>query len=81
MLSKPQLINGGIGVAVVGIAAGAFFVLNGVPQTAADTTARTVAVSSADLAAVSTASGNVSPQAPPSSMRRTAPGLSPLSLR
>ncbi|MDP9906901.1 MULTISPECIES: HlyD family efflux transporter periplasmic adaptor subunit [Arthrobacter] len=61
MLSKPQLINGGIGVAVVGIAAGAFFVLNGVPQTAADTTARTVAVSSADLAAVSTASGNVSP--------------------
>ncbi|WAH95179.1 efflux RND transporter periplasmic adaptor subunit [Arthrobacter sp. MMS18-M83] len=61
MLSKPQLINSGIGVAVVGIAAGAFFVLNGVPQTAADTTARTVAVSAADLAAVSTASGNVSP--------------------
>ncbi|MBB6405431.1 efflux RND transporter periplasmic adaptor subunit [Arthrobacter sp. AZCC_0090] len=61
MLSKPQLINGGIGVAVVGIAAGAFFVLNGVPQTASDTTARTVAVSAADLTAVSTASGNVSP--------------------
>ena len=61
MLSKPQLINSGIGVAVIGIAAGAFFVLNGVPQTAADTTARTVAVSAADLAAVSTASGNVSP--------------------
>jgi HlyD family secretion protein len=61
MLSKPQLINSGIGVAVVGIAAGAFFVLNGVPQTASDTTARTVAVSAADLTAVSTASGNVSP--------------------
>ncbi len=61
MLSKPQLINSGIGVAVIGIAAGAFFVLNGVPQTASDTTARTVAVSAADLAAVSTASGNVSP--------------------
>lgn len=61
MLSKPQLINSGIGVAVVGIAAGAFFVLNGVPQTAADTTARTVAVSAVDLTAVSTASGNVSP--------------------
>lgn len=61
MLSKPQLINCGIGVAVLGIAAGAFFVLNGAPQTASDTTARTVAVSAADLAAVSTASGNVSP--------------------
>ncbi|MBT8160938.1 MULTISPECIES: efflux RND transporter periplasmic adaptor subunit [Arthrobacter] len=61
MLSKPQLINSGIGVAVVGIAAGAFFVLNGAPQTASDTTARTVAVSGADLSAVSTASGNVSP--------------------
>ncbi|MEV8149382.1 HlyD family efflux transporter periplasmic adaptor subunit [Arthrobacter sp. NPDC080073] len=61
MLSKPQLINSGIGVAVIGIAAGAFFVLNGVPQTAADTTARTVAVSAVDLSAVSTASGNVSP--------------------
>ncbi|WP_423182913.1 efflux RND transporter periplasmic adaptor subunit [Arthrobacter sp. NyZ413] len=61
MLSKPQLINSGIGVAVVGIAAGAFFVLNGAPQTASDTTARTVAVSAADLSAVSTASGNVSP--------------------
>lgn len=61
MLSKPQLINSGIGVAVIGIAAGAFFVLNGVPQTASDTTARTVAVSAADLTAVSTASGNVSP--------------------
>ncbi|GAB3571199.1 hypothetical protein GCM10027405_36970 [Arthrobacter alkaliphilus] len=61
MLSRPQLINGGIGVAIVGIAAGAFFVLNGVPQTAADTTVRTIAVTAADLAAVSTASGNVSP--------------------
>lgn len=61
MLTKPQLLNTGIGVAVVGIAAGAFFVLNGVPQTASDTTARTVAVSTADLTAVSTASGNVSP--------------------
>ncbi|GAA4051803.1 hypothetical protein GCM10023063_44910 [Arthrobacter methylotrophus] len=61
MLSKPQLINSGIGVAVVGIAAGAFLVLNGLPQTASDTTARTVAVSAADLTAVSTASGNVSP--------------------
>ena len=60
MLSKPQLINSGIGVAVIGIAAGAFFVLNGVPQTAADTTARTVAVSAADLAAVS---GSPSPAA------------------
>lgn len=61
MLSKPQLINSGIGVVVVGLAAGAFFVLNGVPQAASDTTARTVAVSAADLTAVSTASGNVSP--------------------
>ncbi len=61
MLSTPQLINCGIGVAVVGIAAGAFFVLNGTPQAASDTTARTVAVSTADLTAVATANGNVSP--------------------
>lgn len=61
MLTKPQLLNTGIGVAVVGLAAGAFFVMNGAPQTASDTTARTVAVSTADLTAVSTASGNVSP--------------------
>ena len=61
MLTKPQLLNTGIGVAVLGIVAGAFFVMNGVPQPASDTTARTVAVSAADLTAVATASGNVSP--------------------
>ncbi|WP_255771261.1 efflux RND transporter periplasmic adaptor subunit [Pseudarthrobacter sulfonivorans] len=61
MLTKLQLLNTGIGVAVVGIVAGAFFVINGVPQAAFDTTARTVSVSAADLTAVSTASGNVSP--------------------
>lgn len=61
MLSKPQLLNTGIGVAVVGVVAGAFFVMNGVPQPASDTTPRTVAVSAADLTVASTASGNVSP--------------------
>lgn len=61
MLTKPQLLNTAIGVAVIGIAAGAFFVMNGVPQPVSDTTARTVAVSTADLTAVSTATGNVSP--------------------
>ncbi|MGO4248366.1 efflux RND transporter periplasmic adaptor subunit [Paenarthrobacter sp. RAF54_2] len=61
MLTKPQLINSGIGVAVVGIVAGAFFVLDGVPQPASNTAVRTVAIGAADLTAVSTASGNVSP--------------------
>ncbi|MFJ4207932.1 efflux RND transporter periplasmic adaptor subunit [Paenarthrobacter sp. NPDC089675] len=61
MLSKPQLLNTGIGVAVVGVVAAAVFVMNGTPRTVSDTAPRTVAVSAADLTAVSTATGNVAP--------------------
>ena len=61
MLKKTLLINGGIGLAIVGLAGGTYLVVSGVPHASAATVSRTLAVSKADLSAVATASGNVSP--------------------
>ncbi len=61
MLKKTVLINGGIGLAIVGLAGGTYLVVSGAQQTPAAAVSRTLAVSKADLSAVATASGNVSP--------------------
>jgi multidrug efflux pump subunit AcrA (membrane-fusion protein) len=61
MLKKTVLINGGIGLAIAGLAGGTYLVVSGAQQAPATAVSRTLAVSKADLSAVATASGNVSP--------------------